>query len=188
MSEPVDSPVDTGMIQLVQPPWSEYMSRVRALAVRYFNDTGRWFELCNSDITHEDDRDQFSFIQMTVWDELLVSDIAVTLDCKRALRIVVGLAVENHGCEPDPCNEGQYLKDAQYLLARVAQLKNERKRLVKAGNNLVERIAMLREDKDFPSGGLPKIIYYILYFLLVITPLVLLIYLLATGVVPTGQL
>lgn len=62
------------MIEVVNPPLTEYMERVRSLASRYLGDENKWYELRASELEDEDDRDEFSFIRMAVWDKLVESE------------------------------------------------------------------------------------------------------------------
>ncbi len=59
------------MIEVVSPPLSLYMDQVRAFAYRYLGDADLWYELKADVISKEDDRDEFSFIRMALWDKLM---------------------------------------------------------------------------------------------------------------------
>jgi hypothetical protein len=59
------------MIEVVNPSLNEYMARVRSLASRYLGNEDMWFTLNSSAISDEDDRDEFSFIRMALWDKLM---------------------------------------------------------------------------------------------------------------------
>ena len=47
------------------------MERVRSFASRFLGDANKWYELRVSQLENEDDRDEFSFIRMAVWDKLI---------------------------------------------------------------------------------------------------------------------
>jgi hypothetical protein len=59
------------MVEIVSPPMEEYLVRIRQLSAKYRNDPDSWFELKIDDILDLDDRDEFSFIRMALWDKLL---------------------------------------------------------------------------------------------------------------------
>ncbi len=59
------------MIEIVNPSLDEYMTRVRSFGSQYLGDADLWFKLTPSDINEEDDRDEFSFIRMALWDKLI---------------------------------------------------------------------------------------------------------------------
>ena len=59
------------MIEVVTPTLDEYMVRVRLFGTRYLGDANEWYKLRTSDIDAEDDRDEFSFIRMALWDKLM---------------------------------------------------------------------------------------------------------------------
>ncbi|WP_041596851.1 hypothetical protein [Granulicella tundricola] len=61
-------------IEVVSPPLSAYMAKVRTLAENYLGDADKWFDLRDDKITDADDRDDFSFIRMAVWDKLMESE------------------------------------------------------------------------------------------------------------------
>jgi hypothetical protein len=59
------------MIEIVNPTLTDYMNKVQLLAELYLGDADDWFKLRESDITDEDQRDEFSFIRMALWDKLM---------------------------------------------------------------------------------------------------------------------
>jgi len=59
------------MIEIVTPPLTEYMARVRFFASEYLGDSDKWFTLREADLVDEDHRDEFSFIRMALWDKLM---------------------------------------------------------------------------------------------------------------------
>jgi hypothetical protein len=59
------------MVEIVSPTLDEYMARVRHLSEVYRRDPGSWYQLTVDDIPESDDRDEFSFIRMALWDKLL---------------------------------------------------------------------------------------------------------------------
>ena len=63
------------MVEIVSPTLEEYLARVRQLSAKYLNDPDSWFQLTIADIPESDDqsddRDEFSFIRMALWDKLL---------------------------------------------------------------------------------------------------------------------
>lgn len=59
------------MVEVVNPTLDEYMAQVRKLSEVYRGDPGSWYELTINDIPESDDRDEFSFIRMALWDRLL---------------------------------------------------------------------------------------------------------------------
>jgi len=61
------------MIEVVNPTLDEYMTRVRSMGERYLGDANEWFSLSKDIISDEDDRDEFSFIRMALWDKLIVA-------------------------------------------------------------------------------------------------------------------
>jgi hypothetical protein len=58
------------MIEIVNPSLTDYMNRVRFFASRYIGDANKWYELRDAQLSDED-RDEFSFIRMAVWDKLM---------------------------------------------------------------------------------------------------------------------
>lgn len=60
------------IVEIVSPTLDEYMARVRHLSEVYLRDPEKsWYQLTVSDIPESDDRDEFSFIRMALWDKLL---------------------------------------------------------------------------------------------------------------------
>jgi len=61
------------MVEIVSPPLEEYLDRVRQLSEKYLHDPDSWFQLTITDIPESelDDRDEFSFIKMALWDKLV---------------------------------------------------------------------------------------------------------------------
>lgn len=61
------------MVEIVHPSLDEYMTQIRHLAEVYGNGSENWYKLTIRDIpeTAEDDRDDFRFIRMALWDQLL---------------------------------------------------------------------------------------------------------------------
>jgi hypothetical protein len=59
------------MVEIVNPTLDEYMARVRHLSEVYGKGSELWYELTADDIPESDDRDEFSFIKMALWDKLL---------------------------------------------------------------------------------------------------------------------
>jgi len=59
------------MIEVVTPSLTEYMAKVRFFASQYLDDADLWYKLREADLADEDDRDEFSFIRMAVWDKLM---------------------------------------------------------------------------------------------------------------------
>lgn len=59
------------MIEIVSPTLSEYMVKVRNFASKYAKPNVAWYELTEDVITCDDDRDEFSFIRMALWDKLI---------------------------------------------------------------------------------------------------------------------
>jgi hypothetical protein len=47
------------------------MEIVRGIADRSVGDANNWYKLRPVDIVDDDDRDEFSFIRMAVWDKLI---------------------------------------------------------------------------------------------------------------------
>ena len=66
-------------VEVVNPTSDEYMTRVRVLATKYIGDADKWFKLTPSDVTEEDDRDEFSFIRMALWDVLMEREFFPTV-------------------------------------------------------------------------------------------------------------
>ncbi len=62
------------MVEIVSPTLEEYLARVRQLSAKYRNDPDSWFQLTIADIPELDDRDEFSFIRMALWDRLLENE------------------------------------------------------------------------------------------------------------------
>lgn len=58
-------------IEIISPPLSEYMMKMRAFASKYAAPDGAWYELKEEAFTNDDDRDEFSFIRMSLWDKLI---------------------------------------------------------------------------------------------------------------------
>jgi hypothetical protein len=59
------------MVKVVNPTLNEYMERVRFFATRYLGDANKWYELNVSQLDNMDDRDEFTFIRMALWDKLM---------------------------------------------------------------------------------------------------------------------
>jgi hypothetical protein len=59
------------MVEIVSPTLDEYLARVRQLSEKYLHDPDSWFQLTIADIPESDDRDEFSFIKMALWDKLI---------------------------------------------------------------------------------------------------------------------
>jgi hypothetical protein len=61
------------MVEIVSPTLDEYLARVRQLSEKYLHDPDSWFQLTITDIPESelDDRDEFSFIKMALWDKLI---------------------------------------------------------------------------------------------------------------------
>jgi len=62
------------MVEIVSPTLEEYLVRVRQLSGIYRGDPDSWFQLTIDDIPETDDRDEFSFIRMALWDKLLENE------------------------------------------------------------------------------------------------------------------
>lgn len=58
-------------IVVVSPTLENYMDRVRSMAQTYVGDEDKWFTLSEESISDADDRDEFSFIKMAVWSQLM---------------------------------------------------------------------------------------------------------------------
>lgn len=59
------------IVEIVSPTLEEYLARVRQLSGKYLNDPDSWPQLTIEGIPEEsDDRDEFSFIRMALWDKL----------------------------------------------------------------------------------------------------------------------
>jgi hypothetical protein len=58
-------------IEIVRPTTDHYMERVCTMAKTYLTVEKSWYELELTDITDEDDRDEYSFIRMALWDQLM---------------------------------------------------------------------------------------------------------------------
>lgn len=59
------------MVEIVRPTLDEYMERVRRLSGVYLGNQDLWYELSVDKILDEDDRDEFCFIRMAMWDKLV---------------------------------------------------------------------------------------------------------------------
>jgi hypothetical protein len=59
------------MIEVVNPTIDDYLVRVHSISAKYLNDPGEWLQLTPSVISDSDDRDEFSFIKMALWDQLM---------------------------------------------------------------------------------------------------------------------
>ena len=62
------------MVEIVSPTLEEYLVRVRQLSKKYRDDPDSWFQLTIEEIHDLDDRDEFSFIRMALWDKLLENE------------------------------------------------------------------------------------------------------------------
>jgi hypothetical protein len=59
------------VVNVVNPTLDDYMDRVCSMSRQYQGESANWFELTPEMITDEDDRDEFDFIRMALWDKLI---------------------------------------------------------------------------------------------------------------------
>jgi len=60
------------MVEIIHPTLDEYMAKIRNLANKYHKNPDAWYTLSIEDIpeNEEDDRDDFRFIRMALWNQL----------------------------------------------------------------------------------------------------------------------
>jgi hypothetical protein len=75
------------MVEIINPSLDEYMARVRHLSEVYRGDPGSWYQLTVNDIPESDDRDEFSFIRMALWDKLLEKEFFPTNESRVQLNL-----------------------------------------------------------------------------------------------------
>ena len=61
-------------IQIISPTLDYYLERVRALSYVNLGDADSWVKLDEKNIPGEDDRNEFIFIKMALWDKLIEKD------------------------------------------------------------------------------------------------------------------
>ena len=66
------------MVEIVYPTLDQYATRVTMLAEKY--GVSNWLELKSEDISELDERFEFSFIQHSLWDKLIIREFANELD------------------------------------------------------------------------------------------------------------
>lgn len=59
------------MIQVDYPALDVYMARIHTMSEMYLGDETAWLSLKAEAISDEEDRDEFSFIRMALWDKLM---------------------------------------------------------------------------------------------------------------------
>jgi len=104
------------MIEIVSPTLSEYMLKMRGFASKYAEPDGAWYELTEEAITNDEDRDEFSFIRMALWDKLIDEEFFPSTSPP-------GPVIFSGQCgEPEPgTSPGSFILDGDYWMHTITQ-------------------------------------------------------------------
>ncbi len=88
------------MIEVEYPTLNVYMERVHRISAKYLGDENQWWNLDIKNILEENDRDEFSFIRMALWDKLMEKEFFTDYSPPGQPSLFGNCAIEEPGDNP----------------------------------------------------------------------------------------